>query len=367
MQTISVPADSAVAVNVKVRPTTDDGTAVGAGAGTVTTVTDQPSGVDVACTNPLAIAAALTEPAKDTLYQAAWDATLGADVDQNPARDADYSICARRTDSTVRQGRQNALDATEQGLRNRKFITRAALGISPDQALVDVALYRSDRVFYTYPGVRVRIPEIASRGVAGGTGFTADGIITVGSGNPLGTLCCRLNPEQNPAESGTGEIEYILGMEDIGRQLTIADYKAFKAAGIAAPFRDPTTSWEFLSGVTSSLTSGRTTMARRRMADFLQDSYKSILKPYQKKLNVARERNAAADAVESFMTSLLPENQEELQRIEAFVVDRDSGNSADRIALGIYVILVVVRTLSSLDAIVIRTEIGENAIITTEQ
>jgi hypothetical protein len=366
MQTVDVPAGSAVAVSVKVRPATDDGTAVGAGAGTVTTATDQPSGFDVTVTNPLALTVALTEPQKDTLYQAAWDATLGADVEQNPSRDADYSICARRTDSTIRQGRQNALDATEQGLRNRKFIGRAALGLSPDQALTDVALYRSDRHFYTYPGVRVRIPEIATRGTAGGTGFTADGIITVGADNPLGTLCCRLNPEQNPAESGTGQIEYVLGLEDVGRQLNINDYKAFKAAGIAAPFRDPTTSWEFLSGVTTSLTSGRTTMARRRMADFLQDSYKATLKPYQKKLNVARERNASADAIQSFMESLLPENQEELQRIAAFLVDRDSGNTDERIALGIYVILTTVRTLSSLDAIVVRTEIGENAIINTE-
>lgn len=366
MQTVSFAAGATAAVNVKVRPALDDGSYAGVGAGLIDTMEDQPSGFDVTVTNALAIAAALTEPAKDSLYGLAWDATLGADPDQNPARDADYSICARRTDSTVRQGRQNALDATEQGLRNRKFITRAPLGTTPAGSLVDVALYRTDRLFYTYPGVRQRIPEIASRGVAGGTGFTADGIITVGADNVLGTLCCRLNPEQNPAESGTGLIEYILGLEDIGVQLTIANYKAFKAAGIAAPFRDPITSWEFLSGVTSSLTSGRTTMARRRMADFIQDSYKSVLKPYQKKLNRARERNASADAIESFMESLLPPNQEELQRIDSYSIDRDSGNTADRIALGIYTILSVVRTLSSLDAIVVRTEIGENAIVNTE-
>lgn len=364
MQTLTIAAGATDVVGVKVRPALDDGTSAGAAANTVTTADDHPSFADVAVDNPLALAAALTSPLVDLAYEAALDATLGADPERNPSRDADYLVLARRTDTTVRAGRQNALDATAR-LRNRKFLTRAPLGYTPDQALADVALYRSDRVFYAYPGVRVRIPEIAARGTAGGLGFTDDGVITVGADNPLGTLCARLNPERNPAESGTGLIEYVLGLEDLGRSLTIDDYKAFRRAGIMAPFRDPVTSWEFMSGVTSSLESGRTTAARRRMADFLQDSFKAQAKPYQKKLNRARERNAAADAIDGFLAGLLPASEDQ-HRIVSYVVDRTSGNTPERLALGIFVLLVTVRTLSSLDAIVIRTEIGENAIITSE-
>lgn len=366
MQTLTYAAADVTATTVKVRPANDNGTALGAGAGTVTTMTDQPSFADFAVNNALAISAALLDPAKDTLYETALNATLGVDPSKNPSRDADFSVSARRTDTVVRAGRQNAIDATEQGLRNRKFITRAPLGFSQAQAITDVALFRSDRVFYGYPGIKMRIPEIALRGTAGGQGFTANGIITVGFDNPITTLCARLNPEQNPGESGTQLIEYVTDIEDIGVQLTEQSYIAFKAAGIMAPFRDPDTSWEIYSGITSSLTSGRTTAARRKMADFLQDSYKSLVKPFQKKLNRQRERDAAADAIQSFHDSLLPENQPDLQRIVAAKVDRDSGNTPDRLALGIYVILTVVRTLSSLDAIVIRTEIGENAIVTSE-
>ena len=44
-----------------------------------------------------------------------------------------------------------------------------------------VGMYAYQRVVYNYPGITQTMPNIATIGLAGGTGFTANGIITVAS------------------------------------------------------------------------------------------------------------------------------------------------------------------------------------------
>lgn len=361
-QTLTVDAGATDPVLVRVRPATDDGSAVGASAGTVDTLTDQPDFADFSVTNPTAVAQALSDAAKDAAYRAAMEATLAAD--RNPATEADYLLSARRTAATVLDGADNARRASER-MTGRKFVTRAPLGASRDTAIADVAANRSERVFYCYPGFRVRVPQIAAVGTAGGLGFTADGVITVGADGPLTTICARLNPEENPAQQ-TDLIAQFFALEDYpGARFTIDDYIAFKAAGICAPIigeEGP----GFQSGVTSSLTSGRTTIARRKMADFLQDSLARLAKPYQKKLQTEARYRRLLGVFEGFMGGLIPPGNEDAQRIDSYVIDGDSANTPELIAAGVRVIRVVARTLSSFDAIVIQTEIGENAITVSE-
>ena len=363
MQTLDFAAGATAAISVKVRHALDDGLGAGAGAGTVTTITDQPDFVDFAVTNALLLTAALTDPQKDSRYTSALAATLA--MNRNPSKAATLSLVARRTEPTFRDARQNALDAETRGLRGRIFVGSAPLGFSPDQALTDVAQFRTDRCVYTYPGMQVRIPEIATRGSAAGTGFTDDGIITVRADGPLTSLCARLNPEENPGQATDGIIDEFFELEDIGRSLEIDDYRAFKAAGIAAPIIDEDEGPEFQSGVTSSLESGRETLARRKMADFVQDSMAVLAKPYQKKLNRLSNRDSLTSRFDSFLGGLLGEPGTDLQRIENYAIDDESGNIPEQLRLGIAVWLTTVHTLSSLDAIVIRTEIGPNAIIST--
>lgn len=373
MQTLTIAAGTSSAPNlgphaVKVRPALDDGTAVGVGPGVIIQVLDQPAFSDVSVTNPVALSGALTEPLMDAAYVSAFDRTIDL---SGAVREINFSICARRSPAVVAAGRQNAIDASAQGMYGRKFITGAPLGFTRAQARNDVATYRSDRLFYTYPGWQVRIPEIAFRGAAGGAGFTADGVITVRADAPLATIDCLLNPEENPGQA-TGLIENFFAVEPViesGQRvaLSIADYTAFKAAGICAPRRDQTSGSIYQSGITSSITPGLTTQARRKMADYIQDSLARALVPFSKKLATQARRDGIYSVIEQFLSELQSVNNPENARIDSYLVDPRSGQTPELTARGIFVFIVKVRTLSSLDAIVLQTEIGEGVITVAQQ
>jgi len=366
MQTLIVAEGTSASGNpgphtVKVRPALDDGTGAAAAASTVTVVVDQPLWGEVTVTNPIALSAALTENQLDVAYEAAFDATLNL---ASPAREANFSISARRSTAVIRKGRENAIDASAGGHFGRKFLTGAPIGFTQSQAQADVALWRSDRVFYTWPGWSVRIPEIAFLGLAGGLGFTADGVITVRGDGPLATLDCQLPPEENPGQQ-TGLIEQFFAVEATSSPLDIGAYTRLKAAGISAPRRDPISGSIYQSGITSNVTPGLTTQARRKMADFIQDTLAQRLVPYSKKLSTQSRREGVRADIDQFLNDLLSPNNPETQRINDYAVDPISGNTPSMEARGIVVFITRVRTLSSLDAIVVQTEIGEGVVIVT--
>jgi hypothetical protein len=364
MQTIDVPADEVGPFMVKVRPATDNGTAVGTGASTVTVVVDPSEVGPLVVTNPAALTAALTEVQMDNAYLAAFDATL------NPkaiTKDSNYLLSARRSDAVVRGGRQNCLDATAGGLAARKFVTGDPIGTTVSQSIANVANFRSDRVFYTAKGLKVRVPAIAARGTDGGQGFTADGVITVRPDGPLCTVCATLPPENNPGQQ-TNLIDQFYEVDAGGETLAIQTYEAWRRAGICAPIVDDVSGTTFQSGVTSSLESGRTTMARRKMADYIQDTAAVLLAPFVKRLSRQAVRDQCRGVWEQFLAQLWNEQNPELRRIEGYTVDDsvNAGNTPAVLAAGAYYIESRVRNLSSLDAIALRTEVGENAVVTSE-
>lgn len=347
---------------VKVRPALDDGTAALAALNTVTTLVDQPTFAEMTVTNPAGLTAALTEVQLDVAYQTALAATIDL---TKPSREAGYLVCARRSDSVVRAGKQNVIDASAEGHFGRKFITGAPIGFTQSQAQADVALWRSDRVFYTWPGWRVQIPEIASRGVAGGLGFTEDGVITVRGDAPLATINCRLNPEEDPGQE-TGLIQNFFEVEHQSSPLAISNYIQLKAAGICAPRVDRVSGSIYQSGVTSVdpiANPGLVTQARRKMADFIQDTLAARLVPYSKKLNTQSRRDGVRGVIESFLSGLQSAQNPELARIGDFSVDARSGNTLAQLAQGIVVYITKVQTLSSIKALVVQTEIGEGVVV----
>lgn len=364
MQTLDIPAGEVGPYIVKVRPGLDDGTEVGTAAGTVVVVFDQPDFANLTVSNPAALTAALTDPQKDAAYSAVLAQSLAED---NPSAQANYLLLARRTDGLVLAGRANTVDAEGAGLFGRKYITGSKLGTSPTASITEVANFRSDRVFYTALGLRVTIPQIATVGTAGGLGFTADGIITVRPDGPLTTADATLPPEENPGQALNGLIDQFFEVDTFGNTVDINTYEAFKANGISAPRLDRQSGMIFQSGVTSSITPGLVTQARRKMADFIQDSLAQFLPPFAKKLNKQTQRDAIRAAVENFLAGLESANAPELQRIESFSVDDsiNAGNTPTTLAQGVYFLLIKVRTLSSLDDIVAITEIGENVVTTT--
>ena len=369
MQTLEVEEGTTAVPNpgphvVKVRPATDNGTAAGASASTVVVIpaTDQPTFGELAVTNPAALTAALTEVQMDNAYIAAMNASIDL---TKPSREANYTLSARRSDAIHASGLSNAVTASAEGHFGRKFIYGAPIGFTQSQAIADVALQRSDRLFYCWPGWRVRIPEIAERGLAGGEGFTADGVITVRGEGPLASLDCQLAPEENPGQQ-TGLIQSFFEVEPQSTPLGQANYISLKANGICAPRVDRVSGSIYQSGVTSSLTAGLTTQARRKMADFIQDTLAERLVPFSKKLATQIRVDSITGVINQFLSDLLAENTPQLQRIAAFSVDAVSGNTPSLNARGIFVWVVRVQTLASLDAIVVQTEIGEGVVTVTE-
>lgn len=360
MQTLDVPAGALGPYVVKVRPALDNGSGVAATAGTVTTLVDPAFGM-LKVTNSGALSVALTENQLDAKYQTALDATLDM---SGTAREANYLLIARRTDSVVMAGRSNALAATAQGLLARKYVTGDALGTTVSAALVNVAKFRSDRVFYTSKGMKIRIPQIQERGTAGGDGFTADGVITVRPDGPLTSICATLPPEENPGQQ-TGIIDDFFEVDTFGETLSIDSYKAYKRNGISVPRRDRQSGMVFQSGDTSSLESGRRTMARRKMADMIQDTAAELFNPYVKKLNSQARRDKVRGIWEQFLGGLESKTRPEAARIAGFLVDDsiNAGNTVAVLSVGVYNLDSTIKTLSSMEDIVVRTNIGESAVI----
>jgi hypothetical protein len=365
MQTITVPngALGAGPFTTPVRPALDDGTGLGAIAGAVTTVSDSLfDGFSVV--NPLALTAALTEAAIDAVYLTALNATLNLN---SVARETNIVYAARQSNNLRRFLRDNARDASAIGMFGRMAMIRPPQGITTTAARSSsepgVGAYRDQRVVYTYPQWRTFVPQIAARGAtAGGAGFTDDGVINLGADGFLASVLSQLAPEENPGQLTTF-LGAVVGLESgAPANLTITDYTNFRSSGICAPRIDEG-SPIYQSGVTSvdpSVSPNLRNIARRRMADFIQDSLARRTTSFSKKLNTPTRRNALVAEYNAFLAGLLSVNNPANQRIDGYILDQKNGNTPATLAAGMFRVIVRVRTLSSLDSIVIQTEIGES-------
>lgn len=371
--TVAVPAGDAGPFTARVRPGDDDGSAAGAAVGTVQTMVAPLQSGAFKVTNITALTPALSEAAVDAAYVAALSSTLNAN---SVARQGNLIFCARQSNAVRTALRQNALDAAAEGLAGRMAIIRPPLGTTTRaQALSTIAqpgvgAYRSERVIYAYPGVAASIPQIAARGLSGGVGFTADGVVDLGFDSWVASVCSRLPPEENPGQltaytAGIQSVEQ--GNPDV-QDLKVNDYKAFRQGGIAALRIDDGTAI-IQSGVTSVnpvTFPNLRNIARRRMADFLQDSMAPRMKAFSKKLNTRQRRALLVGEVEGYLASLKSVNNPSTQRIADYLVDAVTGNTQEGLAMGIFRIIIKVRTLSSLDFIVLETEIGEGVVTIAE-
>jgi len=223
---------------------------------------------------------------------------------------------------------------------------------------------------YVYPGGNTYIPQIAALGTNGGAGFTADGRIDVGADTWLASVCSQLPPEENPGQL-TAFMSALLGLEannaDI-QNLEMSDYEAFKAAGICA-LRMDEGNMIFQSGVTSVDPATYPTLvniARRRMADYIQDSLAIGLRPFTKKLSTRSRRASVIGVIEAFLGGLQSKSNQENQRIDSYLTNYKDGNTAQTLALGLFRAIIKVRTLPSLNVIVLDTQIGEGVLTITE-
>jgi len=308
----------------------------------------------------------------ETNYGAAITSTLAGSIE--PAASINLIAAARESD-VIRTALQNNAVASSQIGMGRVALLRPRVGTLPTTAageLFDpaaagnaVTAHRYDRVIYCYPHFEQTIDEIVQLNPNNPT----LGNVLVGADAAMGTICSMLAPEANPGES-TDLIEFIRRLEDglsgggagTPTNFNINHYKAFKRNGVAALRRDTRIQrWEFQSGVTAvdpQLYPTAAPISRRRFADFVQDSLAAISLVYNKKPATEDRKDALVGGLFDFLDTLRAENNPAQRRIESFSLDSKSGNTAQQEGLGIYVVIVKVRQVATLDEIVLQTTIG---------
>jgi hypothetical protein len=362
-QDVQISSQSIGPYTAKVRHAVDDGTGTSLNAGTVTKVDAPVTFSAFVAVNPAPISAALTEAQIDAAYVNALASTL----DLNSVAQQANMIYSARQSNTIRNAlRQNALDASAKGMFGRVACIRPPLNTliataTSNAAAPGVGATRDQRVIYCYPGFNTFVPLIGQRGTAGGTGFTADGNVDVGADGFMCSIMSQLPPEENPGQETTFTAA-VNGLETGAnvQGFDINSYKLLKASGIAGARIDGIAI--FQSGVTSvdpGVYPELTRISRRRMADFIQDSVARSVKAFGKKLSTNARRRAIAGQIRSFMEGLLGVSNPGSQRIAGFTIDDKKANTPETLGRGLYKIILRVRTLASLDSIVIATTVGE--------
>jgi hypothetical protein len=239
MQTINIPEGTSSVPNLAyyaspIRPGLDNGSIGAEVAGNITTLVDIPAGRMFSVTNVANVTAALSENTLDARYATAFASTVDP---SSIAAKVNVSLCARARRPPTCRASNNAIEAaSNEGCQGRVFHARAAFGVplataQADRATLAAGTGEADRVFFSYPGWRMRVPEIAEieAGHRRRTGFTADGIITIGGDGPLAYINSSLNPEENPGQN-TGLLSFLVDVERItGVFLNMAFYIAAKA------------------------------------------------------------------------------------------------------------------------------------------
>lgn len=372
MLTVTVPAGSAGPFAVKVRHGLDDGTGVAALSGAVNVVPFAVPGYAFSVVNPLPLTAALTEGQLDAAYDTAFNATLNPNA---ITKQANIIFSARQSNFCRQRGKFNAITASASQF-GRVFPTSPPLGTKRSDAKSTttqpgVGAYRDQRLFYCYPGVNTTVPQIAARGTAGGAGFTASGAIDQHSDSWLASVMSQLPPEENPGQQ-TVFMSLVNSVEannpDV-QNLDVNDYIAFRAAGIVAPIVDDGVA-EFQSAVTSvnpQTDQGLIDIDRRRVADFVEDTLGQLSKKYSKKKMTRKRQSDLYGEVNGFLNSLVGNVNQGNQRIDSYLLDAKSRNTKDTLALGLFILVVKVRTLPDMDFIVYEVTVGANVDTTITQ
>jgi hypothetical protein len=364
-----VAASTAGPWSVPVRHATDDGSGIAAAAAYINTVssTTPITAGSFSVINAQATSAALTETQIDAAYQTALNATLDP---SSASSDVNIVYSARQSNAVRNALRANAIAASAGGCLGRIAIIRPPLGTPKAAAKSStvapgVGAYRDQRVIYVWPGANTTVPVIARVGLSGGVGFTADGSVDVGADGFLASIMSQQQPEQNPGE----QTDYLVAVNGVDTQaraqskvspLLVDDYTAFKKAGICALRIDAGVP-VFQSGVTSVDPTANPSLVninRRRMADYVEDSIAIFAKRYGKKVNTQARRKAFAGQITSFLEGLLSSKQPAAQRIAGYTVDAVTPNTPETIAAGMFRVIVNVRTLSTMDFIVIQATVG---------
>lgn len=371
-QTITTTTASSGPFKARVRHALDDGTGTSALAGAIVKVPSPPDNGSFGVVNEANVTVALTESQIDAQYSLAFDKTLAS---SGPTTKCNIIYSARQSNVIRRKIRDNAIQSRNQGLFGRIGIMRTPMNLDKATAMSTNAepgmgAYRSQRVIFNYPQASTTVPQMGLRGTGGGAGFTFDGTIDVGADGFAATLLSQLPPEENPGQATTF-LDGVVGLESGAnvQNFVESDYTAFKAAGIMALRMDEDTGPCMQSGVVNVdpiIYPNLKNVARRRMADYCQDTLSVAMKPFSKRLNKLQMRKAAETEARTFYELLLSREQPSAQRIAGYTLDIKSRNTKASLAKGLFYILNVCKTLSSMDSIVLQFSVGESVVVTEE-
>lgn len=301
----------------------------------------------------------------DAAYSTALDALIS---DLVPVASINM-IWSARTSATIRNlvtAHVGTASATSLG---RMGVIRPELSVqTTSEAVSDtdpgVGANRIERIVYAWPGARMFVAEAVGTRLKLADGLTTfDGVLDVAWDSYVISLMSNLPPERNIGQAARpvpALLATIRGVQRGVTKLELNDYITLRARGVAALRIDRTVGPICQSGITTSLIAGEKNIARRRMADFIQDSISRRLVQFVKLPLTLANKDSAVVEVDAFLRELLSEDNPPAQRISGFDLDDVSGNTPTLEAKGIFVIIVRVRTLASGDFIVLQTEIGEN-------
>lgn len=221
-------------------------------------------------------------------------------------------------------------------------------------AIADVDDYRSDRLVYTFNHAYTIDP------------VTGTEILT----RPESWMACifaNTDVDIHPGEEDTKRL--LAGITRLDEPaLARQDYVDLRAAGICALETD-LGSPVFVSGVTTSLTSGLTEITRRRMADFLQLSIAQALRFTVKKKSTPERRKANVAMINAFLSDL----QKSRRVVDSpedgtlgYRVDGEILNTPTQRAQGIEKILMRVKLVGHMLHVVLETEIGTGVTIAVQ-
>lgn len=364
MTTTAITAANAGPYTIRVRHANDNG--VGASQ-LVSTLNVVPFPIAIgafAVTNNLPISAAKTEAQLDALYTTAIQGTKSI---KGITKKVNIIVSARQSNTIRSALKVNQYEASTEGCFGRIACIRPPLGITratarSTSAQPGVGAYRNRGVVYCYPGVQTYVPQIAARGIAGGAGFTADGIINTGFDTWMTSILSQLPPEEDAGQ----ETGYLAGVLDIESNADVADLKindyiAFKASGIAAPRIDDGVCivQSADTSVDPAVDPVGVPIARQRFVYYLQDTLGPRLNTYVKKGSTNERRGLVVGEVDGFMSGLLSEGQPSLARILGYETDTISGNTPALLERGIFRIILRAKMIAPFRAIVLETEVGE--------
>lgn len=328
---------------------------------------------------PQAVTYTSTVQAANAVYHSALGTLYGTALtalaqNKSPMRDVQVVFSARKSETIAGLLKQHVLDASSLGKGRSAVISPELTRISLNSAYLgtswpSVGAVRDERVIYAWPGVRAYVPEMlgVTCEVGDGTNVT-NGVIDETFDGVVAMLLGNLPPGNNPGQGADPVPSLMEPFIDFQRAATdisfsVTDYGTMKDQGIAAPIFDEESGTQLQSGITSSITAGRTTIARRAMEDSIQDEMASICKKFNKLPMTPAWKSNLKTAANNYLALRADKAPDPAKRdIDWFKVDVVAGNTAARNAAGIYMLIVTAKTYASADAIVIKTNVGPGVV-----